>query len=165
MNKLFTLGNTLNDVRCSVHFAPFYILDDNNSIGLPSCTSVSLVELACTMHRCRLTAFIVQRVSRKFVHEWIKAWKLHQNSENYADYFGIWWQTVARPELAKIQDGGPQTGSVYIFASGLDSRVIPTAIPMFFRSSNPTELVSILWNQTGSWKFKMAASKPEVDMT
>ena len=66
----------------------------------------------------------------------------------------------------KIQDGGIRTGNAYTLPSGLDSiamRDLSTATYVF-KSSNPTELVAILCDQTGSWKFEMAASKQEVDM-
>jgi hypothetical protein len=34
--------------------------------------------------------------------------------------------------------------------------------PMFSWSSNPKELQTILFNHTGSEKFKMAAAKPKI---
>ena len=62
----------------------------------------------------------------------------------------------------KIQDGGLQTGSTYISACRHDIKEIPKSTPTFSRSCYPMRLMRIFFNQTGSGKSNMAASKPEI---
>ena len=62
----------------------------------------------------------------------------------------------------KIQDGGLQTGSTYISACRHDIKEIQNGIPTLSTSCYPMRLKRIFYNQTGSGKSKMAASKPEI---
>jgi len=69
---------------------------------------------------------------------------------------------TGRKGSPEIQNGSLQTGSTYISACRQDRNAMSTAKPMFSGSSNPAELLRIIFHRTGSGKFKMAAIILEV---
>ena len=62
----------------------------------------------------------------------------------------------------EIQDGGSQRRNTYISACIQHNWKIPTAKHMFSRLEIWITLFSILCNESGSQKSKMAANKPEI---
>jgi hypothetical protein len=62
----------------------------------------------------------------------------------------------------KFKMAAAKTGRTCISASIRDSKEIPTAICMFFGLENTVAQLVMLYLETGSEKFKMAVSKPEV---
>jgi len=70
--------------------------------------------------------------------------------------------TGHRGVSAEIQISGLQTGITYISVCRQDRNAISTAKTMISELSNPTELLRIIFRQTGSGKSKMAAIKLEV---
>jgi hypothetical protein len=71
----------------------------------------------------------------------------------------------SRNRKCEIQDGGCQTGSTCVSASIQDSKKISEANPMFSGSGNSMVLLIMLYLETGSEKFKMAAAKLELHIS
>src|SRR5258706_430169 len=94
-----------------------------------------------------------------------------QNFNGYTYVFGVQQSSAAIPNAIRanrkweIQDGGRQTGNTCNSACTQHRNKIPTAIPMFSGYSNPVQLSRMLSELTGSGKFKMAATKPEIPVT
>jgi len=78
---------------------------------------------------------------------------------------GIIGNTVQCNRKSEIQDGGFQSGNMYISIYKHDSNTILTAILIISGSSNSIGLLEILWDQTGSWKSNMATYKLEVTIS